>query len=98
MRASTWLFCALLFLGGCHSLTGTMFGGDELTNEQYESIRLGMTAAEIVEIYGEPNEVVRSSGRVVRLTYNCWDHQGKYLRTADLAFDRDQVLLTKKVY
>ena len=88
----------LVLLTGCRSVMGTFHAGDELTWEQYISIRPGMTAAEIREIYGEPNEERIIEGRVVRFTYLAWDEPEAWLRTVDLEFDEQGVLVKKSLW
>ena len=87
-----------VLLTGCGSVTGTFHAGDELSWEQYVSIRPGMKAAEIREIYGEPNEERVIEGRVVRFTYLTWDETGESLRTVDLEFDQRGLLLKKSLW
>ena len=92
------LLAVALLLTACSTLADPLSRGDELTIDQYESIRPGMTAEEIRKIYGEPADARIEDGRVWRYSYRCWDEAGTGLHTVDLEFDRQQILVKKSFW
>jgi len=92
------LLAVALLLPSCSTFGNPLSRGDELTIDQYESIRPGMTAEEIRKIYGEPADARIEEGRVWRYSYRCWDEAGTGLHTVDLEFDRQQILVKKSFW